>query len=77
MIMVSRFIQWLTCDREAAPDGEARTGVHADDRGATALEWALLLVVMAIPAYFLFSLAMAIMVQHYHMLTTLNALPLP
>lgn len=57
--------------------GAAKDSPHADDRGATALEWALLLLVIAIPAYYLFKLAMAIMVEHYQMITTLNALPLP
>ncbi len=69
--------QNLAPAKSAAADPAAPPGVHADDRGATALEWALLLVVMAIPAYVLFSLGMAIMVEHYQMVSSLNALPFP
>lgn len=88
--MGSRLIRWVSwqrdgrdasasCGEAASNDaaGVAKDGLHDDDRGATALEWALLLVVIAVPAYYVFKLAMAIMVEHYQMIATLNALPLP
>lgn len=48
-----------------------------DDRGATTLEWALLLAGLGLPAYGIFNLALNLLVAHYQMMTTLNGLPLP
>ena len=49
----------------------------ADQRGATSLEWALLLGVIAIPSYYLIQAALSALAAHYQMITTLNALPFP
>lgn len=49
----------------------------ADQRGATSLEWALLLGVIAIPSYYLIQAALSALMAHYQMITTLNALPFP
>ncbi len=48
-----------------------------DQRGATTLEWALLLGVIAIPSYYIIQAALSALVAHYQMVTTLNGLPFP
>lgn len=54
-----------------------RTPMHRDEQGATTLEWALLLAAIALPSYWLMQLALNVLVGHYQMMTTLNALPFP
>ncbi len=49
----------------------------SDQAGATTLEWALLLGVIAIPSYYIIQMALNVLVAHYRMITTLNALPFP
>ena len=49
----------------------------AEQAGATTLEWALLLGVIAIPSYYIIQMALNVLVTHYQMITTLNALPFP
>ena len=51
--------------------------VARDQQGATTLEWALLLGVIAIPSYAIIQLALSALVAHYQMVTTLNGLPFP
>lgn len=48
-----------------------------DPRGATSLEWALLLAAVAVPAYWLMAMGIDLMIGYYQMMTTLNALPFP
>jgi Flp pilus assembly pilin Flp len=48
-----------------------------DEQGATALEWVLLLVTIALPAYFIIRLALTVLTDHYRMMTTINGLPFP
>ncbi len=48
-----------------------------DQQGATTLEWALLLGVIAIPSYYIIQASLSALVAHYQMITTLNALPFP
>lgn len=85
LVMATKWVRWRS-DRRRQPSADvvARPAcaprpadLLADDRGATALEWTLLLAFIAIPAYWLFSLALAILVEHYKLITTLNALPFP
>jgi Flp pilus assembly pilin Flp len=45
--------------------------------GAAAFEWVLLLVAIAIPAYYIIVLALDLLTAHYEMITTLNGLPFP
>ena len=54
-----------------------KTAAHRDETGATTLEWALLLAAIALPSYWLMQLAMNVLIGHYRMMTTLNALPFP
>ncbi len=51
--------------------------LHRDNRGATMLEWVLLLAAIALPSYFIMQLALAALVGHYRMVTTINSLPFP
>jgi len=51
--------------------------LHRDQRGATALEWTLLLGAIALPSYFIIRMGVLILIAHYQMVTTLNSLPLP
>ena len=67
---------------EAPPEGgqgkpSALRRLHEDESGTTALEWALLLGVIALPAIYLISMALSIIVDYYRMMTTLNGLPFP
>jgi Flp pilus assembly pilin Flp len=48
-----------------------------DERGATTLEWALLLAGVGLPSMYLFTLLLQLLVAHYQLTTTLNSLPLP
>ncbi|MBI1337420.1 MAG: hypothetical protein GC164_10710 [Phycisphaera sp.] len=52
-------------------------GWVVNDRGATTLEWALLLAAIALPSYFILKLALETLTAHYQMMTTLNNLPFP
>ena len=51
--------------------------LHRDMRGATALEWTLLLGAIALPSYVVIQLGVSLLVVHYTMLTTLNGMPMP
>lgn len=57
--------------------GRVVARVHRDVAGATMLEWALLLAAIALPSYFIIRLALAALVGHYRLVTTINSLPLP
>ena len=48
-----------------------------DDRGATTLEWGLLLAGVGIPSMYIFTLLLQLLVAHYQLNTTINSLPLP
>jgi len=50
---------------------------HRGVRGATMLEWALLLVAIALPSYFIMRIALEALVGHYRLVTTVNGLPFP
>lgn len=51
--------------------------LHRDEQGATTLEWVLLLAAIGLPSYYIFQLALATLVGHYQLVTTINALPFP
>lgn len=65
---VGRLVSWRALSRK-------RLG--RDDRGATTLEYALLLAAIAIPSYFISMLALDLLIAHYRMMTLLNSLPVP
>ena len=54
-----------------------RVRAHQDETGATSLEWTLLLAAIALPSYWIIQLALATLVGHYQMMTTINSLPFP
>ncbi len=51
--------------------------LHRDQRGATTLEWALLLAGIGLPAVVIMISALNLLVAHYRMMTLLNSLPFP
>ena len=55
----------------------ARPTLIEDEAGATTLEWTLLVAAIALPGYFVMMFALDLLVAHYQMMTTLNALPFP
>jgi hypothetical protein len=61
--------------QRAAP--HQRPSLADDESGATTLEWTLLVAGIAIPAWLIMNFALNLLVAHYWMLTTLNALPVP
>lgn len=54
-----------------------RKAFHAEQSGATMLEWALLLAAIGLPSYWIIKLALNTLVAHYQMMTTINSLPFP
>lgn len=48
-----------------------------DDRGATMLEWCLLLAAVAIPAWIIIRIGLATLAGHYGLVTTINQMPFP
>ena len=53
------------------------TRLVKEDKGATTLEWALLLAAIGLPSYFILQACLGMLVDYYRMTTTLLALPLP
>lgn len=51
--------------------------LHRDEDGATTLEYALLVAVIAIPSATIVFLLLDVLVAYYEMHATLNALPFP
>ena len=51
--------------------------LHADQRGQTSLEWALLLGAVAIPSLYLIRLLLSILSWQYQMVSFLETLPFP
>ncbi len=54
-----------------------QTTLHADESGATTLEWALLLAAVALPSYWTIRMALHLLTDHYRMMTMINSLPFP
>jgi len=50
---------------------------HRDRRGATSLEYCLLIAAIGIPTYLIIFMAFDLIVSYYEMSSTLNALPFP
>jgi Flp pilus assembly pilin Flp len=55
----------------------ARYQPLASEQAATSLEYALLLAAIGLPSYWAIKAALAALVGHYQMMTTINALPFP
>lgn len=67
----------MTDQPPATDQRKSPLAVLADEKGAATLEWALLLAVVALPAYAIFTMMLNTLVEYYRMMTTLNALPFP
>lgn len=48
-----------------------------DDRGATMLEWCLLLAAVVIPVWVIIRIGLATLAGHYGLVTTINQMPFP
>jgi Flp pilus assembly pilin Flp len=48
-----------------------------DQRGATSVEWILVLAVFVIPMVYVLGVLMAALVEHYGMITFFETLPFP
>ncbi len=66
-----------TAEVKDTPAARGVASLHRDEAGATTLEWALLLAAIGLPSYYIFQLALATLVGHYQLITTVNALPFP
>lgn len=79
-VMVTTCTDWAAMDAFASsmknlrPNGPS---LIADDKGATSLEWALTLGVVAIPLYIVIQIALAYLVDLYRAQMVVNGLPLP
>ena len=51
--------------------------LHRDRRGQLTVEWALVMIVLALPTHFIFKLLLRVMVAHYQMVTLMHAAPFP
>lgn len=48
-----------------------------DDRGATMLEWCLLLAAVVLPAWLIIRFGLLTLAGHYGLVTTMNQMPFP
>ena len=48
-----------------------------DDRGATMLEWCLLLAAVVLPAWVIIRMGLNTLAAHYGLVTTMNQMPFP
>jgi len=51
--------------------------LRRDERGTTSLEWALLLGAIALPAVYLLTMCLSVIVDYYRMMTMISSLPCP
>jgi hypothetical protein len=58
-------------------DEKPEQDLHQDEKGATTLEWTLLLGAIAIPSYYIIDLCLQSLAGHYRMVTLINSLPFP
>ena len=65
----------MTRDRRRALRRLKRLG--ADAAGQMTLEWALVLVLVALPMYFVCATCLNLLVAHFQMITFLETLPFP
>jgi hypothetical protein len=69
----------LPDDPQAERDQEEdeETNLHKNQRGATMLEWTLLLAAIALPSWFIIKMTLSALAGYYRMMTTINGLPFP
>jgi Flp pilus assembly pilin Flp len=51
--------------------------LHRDEQGATILETGLLIACIALPSYYIMTIALNTLIEHYRMITLVNSLPFP
>lgn len=51
--------------------------LHGDQAGQVTLEWALILVVVVLPSFYLMRIFLGLLVDHWQMVTFLETLPFP
>lgn len=51
--------------------------LHRQVGGQLTLEWAMVLVVVALPMYFVIKLCMALLVAHFQMVSFMETIPFP
>jgi len=64
-------------DQEESAEEAESGNLIKNQRGATMLEWTLLLAAIALPSWFIIKMVLSALVGHYRMMTTLNGLPFP
>lgn len=57
--------------------GRSLRRLVCEEKGATTLEWAMLLMAIAIPSVTILAFSLDLLVRHYRMLTAVNSLPFP
>ena len=62
---------------DEADEDQDPASLAKNQRGATMLEWTLLLAAIALPSWFIIKMALSALAGHYRMMTTLNGLPFP
>jgi Flp pilus assembly pilin Flp len=53
------------------------TRLHEDQRGQTAIEWVLIVVVFGLPMVYVFRALLGILTEQYRMVTFMETLPFP
>jgi Flp pilus assembly pilin Flp len=51
--------------------------LSADENGQTTIEWVLLLTVFVLPMVWVLNMLLAVLVEHYRMVTFFETLPFP
>ncbi|MCE5326908.1 MAG: hypothetical protein LLG01_10900 [Planctomycetaceae bacterium] len=51
--------------------------LHRDQRGQTTIEWVLLLAFFVLPMIYVFQVLLAVIGEHYRLVTFMSTLPLP
>ena len=51
--------------------------LNSDARGQVTIEWALVMVVVALPMYFVFKVLLSTLVAHFQMVSLIETIPIP
>ena len=63
-------------ERQLSTTGQERS-LLTDETGATMLEWTLLVLLIALPGFWLLNLCLQTLLGHYRMISLINSLPFP
>ena len=53
------------------------TRLHGDERGQTAIEWVLIVVLIGLPMMYVFTALLGILTEQYRMVSFMETLPFP